>query len=161
MELTAAAGREVRAEGLLASLFAEVEADEEMFGGVAAARAAGVRTGLLSNSWGTVGYPRERFGALFDAVVISAEVGLRKPDPAIFLLAAERLGLPPRACVFVDDLDGNVAVARSVGMAGVVHRRAAETLPEVGDLLGLGHDGLLRAPPATVLTPETGAPAPD
>ena len=59
---------------------------------------------------------------LFDDIVVSAEVGMAKPVPAIFRLAAERLGLPPEACVFVDDWDQNVAAARALGMAAVLHR---------------------------------------
>lgn len=59
---------------------------------------------------------------LFDDVVISAEVGLAKPEPAIFRLAAARLGLPPEACVFVDDWDLNVEAARAVGMTAVLYR---------------------------------------
>ena len=59
---------------------------------------------------------------LFDDVVVSAEVGMAKPDPAIFRLAVDRLGLPPGACVFVDDWDKNVEAARAVGMQAVLHR---------------------------------------
>ena len=68
--------------------------------------------------------------------MISSEVGLRKPDPAIYELAAERLGLPPAACVYVDDLPGNLKPARALGMATVLHRGDAEaTLAEIGALL--------------------------
>lgn len=59
---------------------------------------------------------------LFDDIVVSAEVGMAKPVPEIFRLAAERLGLPPAACVFVDDWDKNVEAAREVGMEAVLHR---------------------------------------
>ena len=57
---------------------------------------------------------------LFDDIVCSAEVGMAKPEPAIFVLAAERLGLEPRECVFVDDLNTNVEAARQVGMQAVL-----------------------------------------
>ena len=57
---------------------------------------------------------------LFDDIVCSAEVGMAKPEPAIYVLAAERLGLEPRECVFVDDLDTNVEAARQVGMQAVL-----------------------------------------
>jgi HAD superfamily hydrolase (TIGR01509 family) len=57
---------------------------------------------------------------LFDDIVCSAEVGMAKPEPAIFVLAAERLALEPRDCVFVDDLDTNVDAARQVGMQAVL-----------------------------------------
>jgi FMN phosphatase YigB (HAD superfamily) len=59
---------------------------------------------------------------LFDDIVVSAEVGVAKPAARIFRLAAERLGLPPAACVFVDDWDKNVEAAREVGMQAVLHR---------------------------------------
>jgi len=59
---------------------------------------------------------------LFDDIVVSAEVGVAKPAARIFQLAAERLGLPPEACVFVDDWDQNVEAAREVGMQAVLHR---------------------------------------
>ncbi|MEX2221233.1 MAG: HAD family phosphatase [Candidatus Rokuibacteriota bacterium] len=59
---------------------------------------------------------------LFDDIVVSAEVGMAKPRPEIFRLAAERLGLPPGTCVFVDDWDKNVDAARAVGMPAVLHR---------------------------------------
>ena len=60
--------------------------------------------------------------ALFDDIVCSAEVGMAKPEPGIYTLAAERLGLPPGQCVFVDDLDTNVEAARGVGMQAVLFR---------------------------------------
>jgi putative hydrolase of the HAD superfamily len=59
---------------------------------------------------------------LFDDIVCSAEVGMAKPEPAIFVLAAARLGLETRECVFVDDLDTNVEAARQVGMQAVLYR---------------------------------------
>ena len=124
----------VSSERLIDRLFGGMEPDAAMLDGVRAARRAGARTGLLSNSWGdATSYDRALLEELFDTWVISSEVGLRKPDPAIYELAAERLGLPPSACVFVDDLPGNLKPARALGMATVLHRGdAAATLAEVG-----------------------------
>lgn len=59
---------------------------------------------------------------LFDDIVCSAEVGMAKPEAGIFTLAAQRLGLEPGQCVFVDDLDTNVEAARQVGMQAVLFR---------------------------------------
>jgi epoxide hydrolase-like predicted phosphatase len=133
-----AAVLEVESEGLVDRLFGGMEPDHAMLDGVRAARRAGVRTGMLSNSWGDDRYDRDLLEELFDAWVISGEVGMRKPDPAIYALAADRLGLPPEACVYVDDLPGNLKPARAMGMATVVHRGdAAATLAEIGELLGL------------------------
>jgi epoxide hydrolase-like predicted phosphatase len=129
---------EVESERLVDRLFGGMQPDEAMLDGVRAARRAGVRTGMLSNSWGQDRYPVDLLGELFDAWVISGEVGLRKPDPAIYELAAERLGLSPDDCVFVDDLPGNLKPARAMGMATVLHRGdAAATLAEAGEHLGV------------------------
>jgi putative hydrolase of the HAD superfamily len=128
---------EVESERLIGRLFGTLEPDTEMLDGVRAARRAGVRTALLSNSWGdALAYDDALLEELFDAWVISTRVGLRKPDPAIYELAAERLGLAPAACVFVDDLPGNLKPARALGMATVLHRGdAGATLAEVRALL--------------------------
>ena len=112
----------VEPAGLVDRMFGGMGLDHAMVDGVRAARAAGLRTGLLSNSWGDDRYAHDVIDELFDDQVISSEVGLRKPDPAIYALAAERLGLPAEACVFVDDLPGNLKPARALGMATVVHR---------------------------------------
>jgi putative hydrolase of the HAD superfamily len=127
----------VPADRLISRLFAGMRPEERMFEGVAAARRAGVRTGLVSNSWGEEGYDRTRFAELFDAVVISGEIGIRKPAPEIYALAAERLGLAPERCVFVDDLAGNLKPARAIGMATVLHRDAETTLAELEEHLGV------------------------
>ena len=128
----------VAPEGLIDRLFGHMAPDEAMVAGVLAARRAGIRTGMLSNSWGHDRYDRAQLEQLFAAWVISGEVGIRKPEPAIYALAAERLGLPPGECVFVDDLPGNLKPARALGMATVVHRGdAAATLDEVAELLGV------------------------
>ena len=123
--------------GLIDRLFGAVLPDPAMLDGVRAARRAGIRTALLSNSWGQDRYDRADWPELFDAWVISGEVGLRKPDPAIYPIAAERLGLEPQACVFVDDLPGNLKPARALGMATVLHRDAERTLAELEELLGV------------------------
>jgi putative hydrolase of the HAD superfamily len=127
----------VAPEGLLRRLFGGMQADAEMIGGVRALRQDGARVAMLSNSVGDESvYARALMDDLFDAWVISSEVGLRKPDPAIYELAAERLGLAPQACVFVDDLPGNLKPARALGMATVLHRGdAPATLAEVRALL--------------------------
>jgi putative hydrolase of the HAD superfamily len=122
--------------GLIERMFADSRPDEEMLAAVASARAAGVRTGLVSNSWGTRRYDRGMLARLFDAVVISGEVGVRKPQPRIYELGAAAVALGPQDCVFVDDLRVNVDAARALGMATVHHRSAAETIARLEALLG-------------------------
>jgi len=123
--------------GLVDRMFGGMRPDEERLGALRRARKAGIRTGLVSNSMGVGRYDRSIFPDLFDGVVISGEVGLHKPQPEIFLLGAERIGLPPEACVFVDDLRENCAGAEAVGMTAVLHRGPERTLPELARLLQL------------------------
>jgi putative hydrolase of the HAD superfamily len=83
------------------------------------------KLGVLSNADRSLRDRLEREMAihhLFHDIVCSAEVGLAKPEPAVYMMAAERLGIPPSDCVFVDDLDTNVEAARQVGMAGILFR---------------------------------------
>ena len=123
--------------GLIDRLFAGGVADEPMQTAVAKARAAGVRTGLISNSWGTRRYDRERLRLLFDGVVISGEVGIRKPSKEIYELGVEAIGLPAAECVFVDDLGMNLRPAAELGMATVLHTDSAHTISELEALLSV------------------------
>jgi epoxide hydrolase-like predicted phosphatase len=122
---------------LIDRLFAGMRPDEDMLDAVAAAKLAGVRTGLISNSWGKGRYDRSRFPDLFDGTVISGEVGIRKPLPRIYELGAEAIGLAPSECVFVDDLPPNLKPAAELGMATVHHVSAETTIPELERLLGV------------------------
>lgn len=122
--------------GLVERLFAGLAPEQAMIDAVSAARASGIRTGLISNSWGTGIYERAPLD-IFDATVISGEVGLHKPEPEIYKLGAERIGFEPEACVFVDDLRENIAGAEAVGMTAVLHRNPIETIAELEGLLGL------------------------
>src|SRR5215469_2745953 len=107
-ELVRVDGGPVASSGLLERMFAGSRMDERM---------------------------RELFRDLFDAVVISAEVGMRKPEPRIFLHAARLLGLPPEACIFIDDIQANVAAAEELGFTGVLHAAADGTAERVTELL--------------------------
>ena len=124
------------AADLIDSMFRGMKPCEPMVAAVGAARAEGVRTGLVSNSWSTSHYDRSLLTKLFDAVVISAEVGLHKPQPEIYLLASKRLAVEPDQCVFVDDLRENCAGAEAVGMSAILHRDVADTVARMEELLG-------------------------
>jgi putative hydrolase of the HAD superfamily len=126
--------------GLVARIMRLVEPEQAILTAAEKARAAGIRTGVLSNSWGL--RPFNPYSALdlerrFDVLVISEQTGTRKPDPAIYRLAAERLGLPPGQCVFVDDLPHNLEPARRLGMAVVLKTSADEAVDELERLLGM------------------------
>lgn len=123
--------------GLIDRLFAGTAPDLRMCEAVLAARRSGIRTGLVSNSWGTRRYDRARLEQLFDAVVISGEVGIRKPAPEIYLRGAELIGVPAAECVYVDDLPFNLEPAAELGMATVHHTSAQRTIPALERLLGV------------------------
>jgi epoxide hydrolase-like predicted phosphatase len=127
-------------DGLIDSMFAGMRPQPEMAVAVRTLRGAGVKTGLISNSWSVDHYDRELLGELFDDYVISAEVKLHKPEPEIYRLAAERLGVDPEASVFVDDLPENCEGAEAVGMTAVRHREPAETIARLAELTGVELD---------------------
>jgi putative hydrolase of the HAD superfamily len=127
----------VDGEHLIERLFAGSAPETAMVEAVRRARAAGIRTGLISNSWGTSRYDRSQLAELFDGVVISGEVGIRKPAPEIYRIGAERVGLEPAECVFVDDLHFNLPPAQELGMATVHHVDAAQTVAELERLLAV------------------------
>jgi len=127
----------VAPDGLIDGLFTDVAPDLAMLDAVRRAHAAGVRTGLVSNSWGVHRYPHELFDELFDGVVISGELGIRKPSRRMYELGAERAGVAAERCVYVDDLPFNLTPAEKLGMATVHHTSAETTIPELERLLGV------------------------
>ena len=135
--LSEVSGRPVDPEGIVDRLFGGMRLEEAMLTAVERARTGGLKTGLLSNSWGLGSYPMDRLTPLFDVVVISGEVGMRKPDPEIFHLTTGKLGLDPAACVFVDDHPGHLKGAQEAGMTTVLHRTPSRTIEELEALLDL------------------------
>ncbi|HKA68861.1 MAG TPA: HAD family phosphatase [Actinomycetes bacterium] len=129
-------GRAVSPDGLIARMFTQFEHAPDMANVVRKVRRAGFRTALLSNSWGNE-YPRDGWDELFDAVVISGEVGMRKPEERIYLHTVSRLELRPADVVFVDDLPVNVRGAVAAGLVGVRHESFEQTMPELEALFGL------------------------
>jgi putative hydrolase of the HAD superfamily len=129
-------GSPVPAEGLLARMFAGISPSDSMLGLVARVKEAGLRTAVLSNSWGN-DYPMQGWDELFDAVVISGDVGLRKPEPRLFEHVLSLIDLPAPECVFVDDLPHNVTAAVQLGFVGIVHRTYDETALELEAILDL------------------------
>jgi epoxide hydrolase-like predicted phosphatase len=96
------------------------------------------RTGIVSNSFvGARERERERYGFedLTDTIVYSHEVGVAKPDPVIYLMACERLGVRPEEAVFLDDREPAIEGARAVGMSAVLFRDNAQAIGEIEKLL--------------------------
>lgn len=129
-------GGPVAPEGLIARMFAGFQSEPAMYATVRRAKAEGLRTCLLSNSWGD-SYSRDGWDELFDAVVISGEVGMRKPEERIYRLALDGLGLPASECAFVDDIGANVRAATSLGMVAVHHQSPEETARELETAFGV------------------------
>jgi epoxide hydrolase-like predicted phosphatase len=110
----------------------DLRPDVEMLAAVKAFHDRGVPTALVSNSWREDDYDVDE---LFDEIVLSGAIGIRKPDPRIYVLAAERLGVAPERCVFVDDLGGNLKPAKALGMSTLRHTSASSTIPQLERLL--------------------------
>ncbi len=132
-ELVTDDGHPIEPAGLLRRMFAHFTQAPAMTALVWRARSSGLAKALLSNSWGN-SYPAEVFEGMFDVIVISGEVGMRKPEARIYRHTCAELGLAPQECVFVDDLAHNVAAAVDVGMVGVHHTSYAATEAELSAL---------------------------
>jgi len=124
----------VPADGLLARMAADLRPDDEMLSVVAELRAAGVKVGILSNSWGSDyfdPYAPWNLEERADVVVISDQVRLRKPDPEIFGLVLDKLGVQAAECLFIDDIPAYLEPARAKGMAVWHHANSAATVAEL------------------------------
>jgi putative hydrolase of the HAD superfamily len=124
-------------ESLVDRMMAGTAEDPAMMGLVERAHSAGIATGLVSNSWGLHRYDRIALGKIFDALVISGELGVRKPAPEIYRRGAAAIGLDPAECVFVDDIAGNLGPARDLGMRTVLHVSAESTIAALSDMFGV------------------------
>lgn len=135
--LSEVTGKDIDPEGVVHRLLRSLRLEEGMIEAVRRSRSAGIKTALLSNSWGLELYPRPVLDEICDVVVISGEVGLRKPDPAIFTMTTDKLDVAPEDCIFVDDHPGHLKTAQEVGMMTVLHRTPAETISQLEGLLNL------------------------
>jgi putative hydrolase of the HAD superfamily len=131
-------GRDVEMRSFADRYFAHLQANDAMIAFLRELKDRGYRLAMLTNNvreW----EPRWRamlpVDELFDAVVDSGFVGMRKPDPAIYRLTCERLGAPPEACVFVDDVEVNCTAAAELGMSAVVFRSTEQAIAEIREIL--------------------------
>jgi len=141
---------DVQPAGLIQGLLADLRPEPQIIEVVARARTAGIRVGVITNSWGTAPYDPYAAYQLhqhFDAVVISSQVGLRKPEPAIYRRAAQELALPSERIVFVDDIAANLQPAHELGMAVIHHVDPGTTVHELEHLLGLSPRRVQRSQP--------------
>jgi len=132
-------GREVSLQGFGARLMAAMEPNQELFDHYAELRRErGLRFALCTNNvreWEAQWRALLPIDELFEVVVDSAFVGLRKPDPAIYRLTCDRLGVAPDRCLFVDDVEVNCTAAADLGMAAVVFRSNEQAIAEMRDVL--------------------------
>ena len=135
-ETRLAAALDIEAEGLAKRLTADVEPDHAMRDAVRELHAEGIRTALVSNSWRAEDYDVDD---LFDAIVLSGDLGFRKPDPDIYVVALTRLGVAAERCVFVDDLGGNLKPAKALGMTTIRHVATSDTIALLRRLLRPGN----------------------
>ncbi|HEY6318994.1 MAG TPA: HAD-IA family hydrolase [Acidimicrobiia bacterium] len=146
----AAAGGQVDVTALLGEVATGAGPRPAMIAALRAIRAHGLRTAALTNNWraddgAAVGERHSDLFDAFDVVVESAVEGLRKPDPRIYELACERLGVAPGDAVFLDDLGVNLKPARALGMATIKVAEPDVALAELAEVLGFPLDGAAAA----------------
>ena len=134
-------GIEVDGAAVMAAIAAAGVARPAMLEAIRRLRAHGLRVGALTNNWRREGpendvMPRH-LRDHFDAFIESRVVGLRKPDPRIYLLACRELGVEPVRTAFLDDIGGNLKAARALGMATIKVDDPVTALRELGALIGL------------------------
>jgi putative hydrolase of the HAD superfamily len=137
-ELQQEFGRKVSMRAFTDHYWASLSHNEDLVAFLRAARETGYRLALLTNNvqeWEPRWRPKWPIDELFETVVDSGFVGMRKPDPEIFELTLHRLELPADACVFIDDLEHNVVAAREVGLHAVHFRDTQQAIGEVRELL--------------------------
>ena len=137
-ELTTILQRPVTLHGFGERYMAALDPNEALFAHYRALHERGVRFAMLTNNvreWEPLWRTKLPVDDIFETVVDSGFVGLRKPDRAIYAIVLERLGLPAEECVFVDDLAVNIEAARELGFAVVHFRETEQTIAELDALL--------------------------
>lgn len=131
----AAHGAPTDPEGLIRRLQSGLKPDQAMLDFVQELRADGRPVALVSNSLGRDCYAGFDLDEMFDAAIISAAVGIRKPSRRIYAMACERLGVAPEEAVMIDDLKQNLDGAARLGIAGILHTDATTTRQGLRTLL--------------------------
>jgi len=138
--LRAELGRPVEMQGFAEAYFAHLETNEELISYLRSLRdERGLRLALLTNNvreWEARWRAMIPVDDLFELVVDSAFVGMRKPEPEIYALTLERLGLPAPAALLIDDIEVNCDAARAVGMGTVWFRSTEQAIDDVEAALG-------------------------
>jgi epoxide hydrolase-like predicted phosphatase len=131
----------VSLEGFARAFFDHLEPNEPVIGYLRELRDRGLRMALLTNNvreWEPLWRPKlPDIDEIFEVVVDSAFVGMRKPEPDIYLLTVDRLGggLRPHDCVFLDDVEVNCEAARALGMRAVRYEAPDQAIADLGAVL--------------------------
>ena len=115
--------------------------NEELFAFIRSIDRTKYRVGLLSNIGDTTMdqlIPESEQKELFDEVILSYQVGMIKPDPRLFQLMVERIGVPAEACVMIDDVERNCLSAQSIGMQAIQHHDNDQTLHALRQFARIG-----------------------
>jgi putative hydrolase of the HAD superfamily len=131
-------GHEVTLHGFGERYLTALDPNDELFEYFRRLHEAGVRFAMITNNvreWEPHWRAKLPIDEIFETVVDSAFVGVRKPDPRIYAIALERLGLPAEACAFVDDLERNVVAASALGFHGIHFRETEQVVAELDALL--------------------------
>ena len=124
-------------QGLLLKLLSNDAVCRKLLVEIEELRTGGVPIALVSNAFGRDCYAGFDLSALADVVVISSEVGIRKPSRRIYAIACERLGVTPEQAIMIDDLQQNLDGATRLGIAGVLHTEAADTRKQLDERFGI------------------------
>lgn len=136
-ELRTSSGQPLTPANYLAQIFELIHPEPAMHTLLNELRSSGVGLALLSNSWDNE-YPADLL-AVFDAVILSGETGLRKPEHEIFLLTLDQLGIGAEQAILIDDNRHNIAAAQNLGMAGILHTTPTETIQELREIFPDSH----------------------
>jgi len=140
------AGEEISAREMMLKMSQATKPRASMLGAIKRLRAAKIRVAALTNNWatpdvadgtGAIDTGTAQLRDYFDVFVESSVEGLRKPDPKIYTLTCDRLGVAPDACVFLDDIGGNLKTARAMGIATIKVDTPEVALRELETLVGL------------------------
>jgi putative hydrolase of the HAD superfamily len=139
-----ALGRGAKLDGFTEKYFEHLDRNEPMIDCMRSLRDRGLRMALLTNNvreWQPLWRTMLPVDEIFEVLVDSGFVGMRKPDAEIYELTLERLGLPAAACLFVDDTEVNCVAARGLGMTAVHFRETEQALGEIAGALDGGPPG--------------------
>lgn len=132
-----AAGQNVSARRMMQMIQAATLPRPEMLQAIRRIRSAGLRTAAVTNNWISEEQAFAPIAELFDLVVESARLGIRKPDPRIFTYACEQLGVAPSKTVFLDDIGRNLKTARALGMTTIKVDDPHAAIVALEELLGI------------------------